>query len=155
MFTDEKQKEKSKLRRITVKQFIKDKNIDEKSFTYFMDIVDDLSLCLDLRLGYVENTSNIDKRVINRMYTCGDCLLNSDDELNKTFIDSYIDSIIVEYAKFGYEVGLVLFKDKLNSFTKKCFNKSNIDYHDAIITLTKKLTINGPKKLKPKTKSIK
>ena len=54
MFRDEKQIEKSKSRRTTVKEFIKDKNIDEKSFTYFMDIVDDLALCLDLRLGYIE-----------------------------------------------------------------------------------------------------
>ncbi len=154
MFTDEKQIEKSKLRRTTVKEFIKGKNIDEKSFTYFMDIVDDLALCLDLRLGHIEDTTNIDRRIINRMYTCGECLLDSDEELNKTFIDSYIDSTIVEYAKFGYEVGLVVFKEKLNSFTKKCFNKSNIDYHDAIITLTKKLTINGPEKPKQKTKTI-
>ena len=154
MFTDENQKEKSMLRRTAVKQFIKGKNIDDKSFTYFMDIVDDLALCIDLRLGYIENTSNIDKRIINRMYTCGECLLDSDDELNKSFIDSYIDSTIVEYAKFGYEVGLILFKEKLNSFTKKCFNKSTTDYHDAIITLTKKLTISGPEKPKQKTKKL-
>ena len=68
MFRDEKQIEKSKSRRTTVKEFIKDKNIDEKSFTYFMDIVDDLALCLDLRLGYIENTSNIDRQPFNRTF---------------------------------------------------------------------------------------
>ncbi len=154
MFNDQIQLEKAKERRKIVRGYIGDKEIDNNSFTYFMDLVDDLSSCIDLKLGKIENIPNINTKIIDRMYSCGECLLTDDlDDVSKEYIDQYIDSVVVEYAKFGYEVGLNLFKEKLNEFTKKFFG-NGIDYHDAIIYLTKQFSIDPFDNTKEKTISI-
>ena len=148
MFNDEKQLEKAVKRRKIVKQSIKDnnKNIDNESFIYFMDLVDDLSSCIDLKLGNINNVSDFDPKSLERMYLCGECLLTDPkDDTNKEYINQYIDSVIVEYAKFGYEVGLLFFKDKLNDFTKNYFGKNINDYHDGIINLTKSFQTENKK----------
>ena len=139
MFDDEEQIEKSEKRRKKVKQSIKDNNkdIDSESFTYFMDLVDDLSSCIDLKLGKISDIPNIDPNCLERMYLCGECLLtDTNDETTRLYLNQYIDSVVVEYAKFGYEVGLLFFKDKLKNFTQKYFGKKVDDYHDGIISLT-------------------
>lgn len=139
MFEDEKQKEKSVKRRKMVKQSIKDNNkdIDSKSFTYFMDLVDDLSSCIDLKLGKISDIPNMDPNCLERMYLCGECLLtDTNDETTRLYLNQYIDSVVVEYAKFDYEVGLLFFKEKLKDFTQKYFGKKVDDYHDGIISLT-------------------
>ena len=76
MFNDSKQKEKAIIRRKIVKQYIENKEIDNKSFEYFMDVIDDLSSCIDLKLGIIEDTSNFDPKALERMYLCGECLSN-------------------------------------------------------------------------------
>ena len=148
MFNDLKQLEKGKIRRKLVEQSLGNKKIDNKSFVYFMDIVDDLSACIDLKLGDIEDTSNYDSHALERMYFCGECLLNEEqDDISNSFINQYIDSVIVEYAKFGYEVGLVFFKDKLNQFASDYYNKDIKDYHKALVDLTKSF-VEETKKIK-------
>ena len=155
MFEDSKQQEKAIARRNIVKQYIASKEIDNKSFEYFMDVIDDLSSCIDLKLGKIDNVSKYDPKTIERMNLCGECLLNEElDETSKEFVDQYIDSVIVEYAKFGYEVGLLFYKDKLNDFTNKYYNHGIKDYHDALIRMTKSFTANETEKKSNKKLTI-
>ena len=151
MFNEPKQIEKSKIRREMIKQYAEDKGIDEKSFEYFMDLVDDLSSCIDLKLGNIENPMSVDEKILTRMYTCGECLLSdSEEETNKLYINQYIDSVIVEYAKFGYEVGIKIYKEKLNDFTNKLYGNNKKDYYDAVVCLTKNLMKINSKESKRK-----
>ena len=74
------------------------------------------------------------------------------DELS--FVREYIDSCCVEFAKVGYDIGLIRFRKNVNSLVSKVYGEDTSMY-DAIIQASNDLDNLITNKKKPKTKKIK
>lgn len=143
MFIDDLQAAKNNIRTQKVKDLLGDKEYDEKSFNYFVDVLNELGESMDLARGiidisdkdmsidYVKNTYNRERRI-------GFILLGNDiDEFEKTDVNSYIDSICVEYAKFIYEVGLINFTNRVRDIANTITDSNSYDYHDVLIAMAR------------------
>ena len=61
-------------------------------------------------------------------------ILREDD---KEFVDSYIDSVCVEYSKFLYEVGLINFRTRVQDITNAITESSDYDYHELLVSMAR------------------
>lgn len=137
----------------------KDANImiNQEENDFFIDLVNDISLTKDLARGevnlatlYVYNTNTL-----NRMYRVGTILnrpRQTDEEMN--FVHEYIDSCCVEFAKVGYDIGLIRFRKNVNSLVNKVYGEDT-NMYDAIIQTSNDLDNLIANKKEPKTKKIK
>ena len=86
------------------------------------------------------------------MYIVG-TILNSGNPTKeqKEYVNSYIDSCCVDYAKVFYEVGLIKFKDDITKVINTIYG--DVDFYEALIATSTTLDdlINmGNKKTKKK-----
>ena len=143
MFTDKSQIVKNNARSQRVKGLLGDKDYDQKSFTYFVDILNELGEAMDLARGYIDiSDKDMNSEFVRNCYVreraVGNILLadilREDD---KEFVDSYIDSVCVEYSKFLYEVGLINFRTRVQDITNAITESSDYDYHDLLVSMAR------------------
>ena len=143
MFTDKSQIVKNNARSQRVKDLLGDKDYDQKSFTYFVDILNELGEAMDLARGYIDiSDKDMNSEFLRNCYVreraVGNILLadilREDD---KEFVDSYIDSVCVEYSKFLYEVGLINFRTRVQDITNAITESSDYDYHDLLVSMAR------------------
>ena len=143
MFTDKSQIIKNNTRSQRVKDLLGDKDYDQKSFTYFVDILNELGEAMDLARGYIDiSDKDMNSEFVRKCYlrerTVGNILLTDtlrEDE--RDFVDSYIDSVCVEYSKFLYEVGLINFSTKIQDITNIITESGDYDYHDLLVNMAR------------------
>ena len=143
MFTDKSQIVKNNARSQRVKDLLGDKDYDQKSFTYFVDILNELGEAMDLARDYIDiSGKDMNLEFVRNCYVreraVGNILLadilREDD---KEFVDSYIDSVCVEYSKFLYEVGLINFRTRVQDITNAITESSDYDYHDLLVSMAR------------------
>ncbi len=143
MFTDKSQIVKNNTRSQRVKDLLGDKDYDQKSFTYFVDILNELGEAMDLARDYIDiSDKDMNSEFVRNCYVreraVGNILLadilREDD---KEFVDSYIDSVCVEYSKFLYEVGLINFRTRVQDITNAITESSDYDYHDLLVSMAR------------------
>lgn len=143
MFTDKSQIVKNNARSQRVKDLLGDKDYDQKSFTYFVDILNELGEAMDLARDYIDiSDKDMNSEFVRNCYVreraVGNILLadilREDD---KEFVDSYIDSVCVEYSKFLYEVGLINFRTRVQDITNAITESSDYDYHDLLVSMAR------------------
>ena len=143
MFTDKSQIVKNNARSQRVKDLLGDKDYDQKSFTYFVDILNELGEAMDLARGYIDiSDKDMNSEFVRNCYVreraVGNILLadilREDD---KEFVDSYIDSVCVEYSKFLYEVGLINFRTRVQDITNAITESSDYDYHELLVSMAR------------------
>ena len=143
MFTDKSQIVKNNARSQRVKGLLGDKDYDQKSFTYFVDILNELGEAMDLARGYIDiSDKDMNSEFVRNCYVreraVGNILLadilREDD---KEFVDSYIDSVCVEYSKFLYEVGLINFRTRVQDITNAITESSDYDYHELLVSMAR------------------
>ena len=131
--------------------------VNQEEKDYFLDLVNDISLTKDLARGEV-NLATLyvyNSYTLNRMYRVGTILnrpCQTDEEMS--FVREYIDSCCVEFAKVGYDIGLIRFRKSVNSLVSKVYGEDTSMY-DAIIHASNDLDNLITNKKKPKTKKIK
>ena len=143
MFTDKSQIVKNNARSQRVKDLLGDKDYDQKSFTYFVDILNELGEAMDLARDYIDiSGKDMNLEFVRNCYVreraVGNILLadilREDD---REFVDSYIDSVCVEYSKFLYEVGLINFRTRVQDITNAITESSDYDYHDLLVSMAR------------------
>ena len=143
MFTDKSQIVKNNTRSQRVKDLLGDKDYDQKSFTYFVDILNELGEAMDLARDYIDiSGKDMNLEFVRNCYVreraVGNILLadilREDD---REFVDSYIDSVCVEYSKFLYEVGLINFRTRVQDITNAITESSDYDYHDLLVSMAR------------------
>ena len=143
MFTDKSQIVKNNARSQRVKGLLGDKDYDQKSFTYFVDILNELGEAMDLARDNIDlSDKDMNSEFVRNCYvrerTVGNILLadilREDD---KEFVDSYIDSVCVEYSKFLYEVGLINFRTRVQDITDVITESNDYDYHDLLVSMAR------------------
>ena len=143
MFTDKSQIVKNNARSQRVKDLLGDKDYDQKSFTYFVDILNELGEAMDLARDYIDiSGKDMNSEFVRNCYVreraVGNILLadilREDD---REFVDSYIDSVCVEYSKFLYEVGLINFRTRVQDITNAITESSDYDYHDLLVSMAR------------------
>ena len=143
MFTDKSQIVKNNTRSQRVKDLLGDKDYDQKSFTYFVDILNELGEAMDLARDYIDiSDKDMNSEFVRNCYVreraVGNILLadilREDD---KEFVDSYIDSVCVEYSKFLYEVGLINFRTRVQDITNAITESSDYDYHELLVSMAR------------------
>ena len=143
MFTDKSQIVKNNARSQRVKDLLGDKDYDQKSFTYFVDILNELGEAMDLARDYIDiSDKDMNSEFVRNCYVreraIGNILLadilREDD---KEFVDSYIDSVCVEYSKFLYEVGLINFRTRVQDITNAITESSDYDYHELLVSMAR------------------
>ena len=143
MFTDKSQIVKNNARSQRVKDLLGDKDYDQKSFTYFVDILNELGEAMDLARDYIDiSGKDMNLEFVRNCYVreraVGNILLADilrvDD---REFVDSYIDSVCVEYSKFLYEVGLINFRTRVQDITNAITESSDYDYHDLLVSMAR------------------
>ena len=144
MFNDKLQMVKSSVRTQKVRDLLGDQSFDEKSLEYFLDVLNEIGESMDLARGIVDLSGrNMDldyvRNAFNREKRIGNILLaDKVFEDDKDEVDSYIDSICVEYAKFIHEgVGLINFKNRVQEITNLLTDSSEYDFHDFIVSMAK------------------
>lgn len=141
MFTDKTQIAKNTARSQMVKDLLGDKEYDKKSFTYFVDVLNELGEAMDLARGNIDiSGKDMTEEYVRNAYfrerAVGNILLATEMRgYEKDIIDSYIDSICVEYAKFLYEVGLINFRRGVQDITNLIAESSEYDYHDLLTNM--------------------
>ena len=143
MFTDKSQIVKNNARSQRVKDLLGDKDYDQKSFTYFVDILNELGEAMDLARDYIDiSGKDMNLEFVRNCYVreraVGNILLADilrvDD---REFVDSYIDSVCVEYSKFLYEVGLINFRTRVQDITNAITESSDYDYHELLVSMAR------------------
>ena len=143
MFTDKSQIVKNNARSQRVKGLLGDKDYDQKSFTYFVDILNELGEAMDLARGYIDiSDKDMNSEFVRNCYVreraVGNILLADNlREDDRKFVDSYIDSVCVEYSKFLYEVGLINFRTRVQDITDVITGSSDYDYHDLLVSMAR------------------
>ena len=143
MFTDKSQIVKNAARSQRVKDLLGDKDYDQKSFTYFVDILNELGEAMDLARGYIDiSDKDMNSEFVRNCYVreraVGNILLADNlREDDRKFVDSYIDSVCVEYSKFLYEVGLINFRTRVQDITDVITGSSDYDYHDLLVSMAR------------------
>ena len=143
MFTDKSQIVKNNARSQRVKGLLGDKDYDQKSFTYFVDILNELGEAMDLARGYIDvSDKDMNSEFVRKCYlrerAVGNILLaDTLREDERDFVDSYIDSVCVEYSKFLYEVGLINFSTKIQDITNIITESCDYDYHDLLVNMAR------------------
>ena len=143
MFTDKSQIVKNNARSQRVKDLLGDKDYDQKSFTYFVDILNELGEAMDLARGNIDiGGKDMNSEFVRKCYTreraVGNILLaDSMVDSERDIVDSYIDSVCVEYSKFLYEVGLINFRTRVQDITNAITESSDYDYHDLLVSMAR------------------
>ena len=143
MFTDKSQIVKNNTRSQRVKDLLGDKDYDQKSFTYFVDILNELGEAMDLARGNIDiGGKDMNSEFVRKCYTreraVGNILLaDSMVDSERDIVDSYIDSVSVEYANFLYEVGLINFRTRVQDITNAITESSDYDYHDLLVNMAR------------------
>ena len=143
MFTDESQIVKNTARFQKVKDLLGDKEYDQKSFGYFVDVLNELGEAMDLARDYIDvSNRDMNSEFVRNCYVreraVGNILLaDSLDKNDREIVDSYIDSICVEYSKFLYEVGLINFRTRVQDITDVITGSSDYDYHDLLVSMAR------------------
>ena len=143
MFTDKSQIVKNNARSQRVKDLLGDKDYDQKSFTYFVDILNELGEAMDLARDYIDiSDKDMNSEFVRNCYVreraVGNILLaDSLDNNDREVVDSYIDSVCVEYSKFLYEVGLINFRTRVQDITNAITESSDYDYHDLLVSMAR------------------
>ena len=144
MFIDELQLAKNTIRSQKVKDLLGNKDYDDKSFKYFVDVLNELGEAMDVARDSVDTSCrdlSIEsvRNVYLREKEIGNILLSGKmNEEERKSVYSYIDSVSIEYAKFLYEVGLVDFKCRLQNITDLITDSTNFDYHAMLTCMAKK-----------------
>ena len=143
MFTDKSQIIKNNIRSQRVKDLLGDKDYDQKSFTYFVDILNELGEAMDLARGNIDiGGKDMNSEFVRNCYVreraVGNILLaDSMVDSERDIVDSYIDSVCVEYSKFLYEVGLINFRTRVQDITNAITESSDYDYHDLLVSMAR------------------
>lgn len=143
MFTDESQIVKNTARSQRVKDLLGDREYDQKSFGYFVDVLNELGEAMDLARGYIDiSNKDMNSEFVRNCYVreraVGNILLaDSLDKNDREVVDSYIDSVCVEYSKFLYEVGLINFRTRVQDITNAITGSNDYDYHDLLVSMAR------------------
>ena len=143
MFTDESQIVKNTARFQKVKDLLGDKEYDQKSFGYFVDVLNELGEAMDLARGYIDiSNKDMNSEFVRNCYVreraVGNILLSDSlDKNDREIVDSYIDSVCVEYSKFLYEVGLINFRTRVQDITNVITGSNDYDYHDLLVSMAR------------------
>lgn len=143
MFTDESQIVKNTARSQRVKDLLGDKEYDQKSFGYFVDVLNELGEAMDLARDYIDiSNKDMNSEFVRNCYVreraVGNILLSDSlDKNDREVVDSYIDSVCVEYSKFLYEVGLINFRTRVQDITNVITGSNDYDYHDLLVSMAR------------------
>ena len=143
MFTDESQIVKNTARSQRVKDLLGDREYDQKSFGYFVDVLNELGEAMDLARDYIDiSNKDMNSEFVRNCYVreraVGNILLSDSlDKNDREVVDSYIDSVCVEYSKFLYEVGLINFRTRVQDLTNVITGSNDYDYHDLLVSMAR------------------
>ena len=143
MFTDKSQIVKNAARSQRVKDLLGDKDYDQKSFIYWVDGFNEFGEAMDLARDYIDiSGKDMNSEFVRNCYVreraVGNILLADNlREDDRKFVDSYIDSVCVEYSKFLYEVGLINFRTRVQDITDVITGSSDYDYHDLLVSMAR------------------